>query len=62
MKRVMMVEMYGKRLVVEQLPGAEYEFRVYNMPKPDLLRNKYHLASFESFQEALEFVTKELYS
>ena len=59
MKRVMMVEMFGRKLVVEQHPGKEYEFRVY-----DLIgyKHKYHLDSFESFQEALEFVTSELYA
>ena len=59
MKRVMMVEMFNKKLIVEQHPGKEYEFRVYELIG---YKHKYHLESFESFQEALTFIEQELYS
>lgn len=58
MKTVMKVEMYGKTLIVRQFPGKQYEFRVYELVTP--YRTK-HLDSFESFQEAYEFVTCELW-
>ena len=58
MKRVLMVEMFGRKLIVEQHPGKQYEFRVYELIG---YKHKYHLESFESFLEALEFVTSELY-
>ena len=47
MKRVMMVEMFGRKLVIEQHPGKDYEFRVYDLIGT---KRKYHLDSFESFQ------------
>ena len=59
MKRVMMVDMFGRKLVVEYHPGDKYEYRVYDLITP---YRKHHLDSFESFQEALEFVTFEIYS
>ena len=58
MKQVMKVEMYGKKLVVIQYPGKQYEFRVFSV---NHLNERYHLDSFESFQEAAEFLIHSLY-
>ena len=54
MKRVMMVEMNGRKLVVEQHQGKQYQFRVY-----DLIgyKHKYHLDSFENFKVFQVFQT-----
>ena len=59
MKRVMMVEQYGRKLVVEYHPGKDYEYREYDVTNP---YRKYHLYSFESFQEAAEDVLYRLYN
>ena len=58
-KQVLKVEMFGRTLVVRQVAGADYEFRVYEV-FPDL-RNDHHLESFESFSEAWTFVEAELF-
>lgn len=55
----MKVEMYGRNIVVIYKPGTKYEFRVYEV---NHLKEKHHLESFESFQEAMEFVTHEIYA
>lgn len=58
-KQVMKVEMYGRTLVIKEVPGTDYPFRVY-----DIIGTKrtYHLDSFESFQEAWKFVEEELWA
>lgn len=58
-KQVMKVEMYGRTLVIKQNFGTKFEFRVFEV-FPNF-RNDYHLGSFESFQEAYECVTSELW-
>ena len=58
MKRVMMVEMFGRKLVIEQHPGKDYEFKVYELIGT---KRKHHIDSFESFQEAWTFVEAELW-
>lgn len=57
-KQIMKVEMFGRTLVVKEVPGTEYPFRVY-----DVICSKKttHLDSFESFQEAWIFVEAELW-
>ena len=58
MKQVAKVEMFGRKLVIRQFPGKEYELRVYEIGG---MKNDFHLDSFESFQEAWEFLTNEIY-
>lgn len=58
MTQVAKVEMCGRKLVIRHFPGKKYEFRVYELRT---LQNDYHLNSFESFQEAWEYITKELW-
>ena len=58
-KQVLSVEMYGRKLIIRHVPGAEYEYRVYDVISPAKVR---HIESFESFQQALECVEYELYA
>lgn len=59
MKKVLEADMFGLSFVVLNFPGTDDPFRVYDGSRPNEL---IHLKSFESFQEAWEFVGYKLYS
>lgn len=58
-KQVMKVEIYGKTIVIREMIGTKFEFRVYEV-FPDF-RNDHHLESFETFGDAWDFVAHELW-
>ena len=59
-KQVMKVDMFGRKFIVLQNFGSDFEFRVFEV-FPDF-RNDYHVGSFKSFQEAWTFIELELWN